>query len=48
MGLIQTSEQLKFSYQAIIYGSYRLDETNGMVRGEKKWYTRFLGTKSKL
>ncbi|MCL4124218.1 UNVERIFIED_CONTAM: hypothetical protein GTU68_058884, partial [Idotea baltica] len=32
MGLIQTSDQLRFSYQAIIYGAQRLNETNGKVR----------------
>ncbi|XP_071529617.1 tyrosine-protein phosphatase non-receptor type 2-like isoform X2 [Panulirus ornatus] len=29
MGLIQTHDQLRFSYQAIVYGSRRLSEMNG-------------------
>ncbi|XP_063612429.1 tyrosine-protein phosphatase non-receptor type 2-like [Penaeus indicus] len=29
MGLIQTPDQLKFSYQAIIYGAHKLNEMNG-------------------
>ncbi|RXG61343.1 Tyrosine-protein phosphatase non-receptor type 1 [Armadillidium vulgare] len=31
MGLIQTSEQLRFSYQAILYGAQKQNETNGLV-----------------
>lgn len=31
MGLIQTHDQLRFSYQAIVYGSRRLSEMNGKV-----------------
>ncbi|XP_042237094.1 tyrosine-protein phosphatase non-receptor type 2-like isoform X1 [Homarus americanus] len=29
MGLIQTHDQLKFSYQAIVYGAHKLSEMNG-------------------
>ena len=31
MGLIQTPDQLRFSYQAIVHGARRLDQTNGKV-----------------
>lgn len=31
MGLIQTHDQLRFSYQAIVYGAHKLVEVNGKV-----------------
>lgn len=31
MGLIQTHDQLRFSYQAIVYGAHKLTEMNGKV-----------------
>lgn len=31
MGLIQTHDQLRFSYQAIVYGAHKLSEVNGKV-----------------
>lgn len=34
MGLIQTHDQLRFSYQAIVYGAHKLSEVNGKVSVE--------------
>lgn len=35
MGLIQTPDQLRFSYQAIVYGAHKLGEVNGKDPGEE-------------